>query len=158
MNRVIKLRGRAIETNRWVYGTGYHVTEFTDEYAKEFGRKHEAFIFAEQGWVEVHLESISQFTGLHDKSGIEIYEKDITQLDVDGQVRCFVVSKRTVIREVVSHPNFIDETAKVAITGIVFEWNGFELFPCVDENGKSDVEDMVVVGNIYEHPHLLKGV
>lgn len=106
-------------------------------------------------WLPVNPETIGQYFGLKDKNGVEIYDKDITELEVDGTIRRFLVSKKTVIREVASHPSFTDEIAKVAITGIVFEWNGFELFPCVDENGKSDIEDMVVIGNIYDNPELL---
>ena len=97
-----------------------------------------------------------QYTGLKDKNGREIYEGDVTELEVDGEIRRFVVKIKTVIREVVSHPSFNDDTAKVAITGVVFEWNGFELFPCVDENGEFDNTKMVVIGNIYKNPELLE--
>ena len=99
---------------------------------------------------------VVQYTGLKDKNGREIYEKDITEIEVDGEIRRFVVNIKTVIREVVSHPSFDDEIAKVAITGVVFEWNGFELFPCVDENGDFDNMKMVVTGNVFENPELLE--
>ena len=123
---------------------------------------------AEGQWTEIQTDSgatfivddetVGQFTGLKDKNGREIYENDITELEVDGNIRRFVVKIKIIVRELVSHPSFFEETAKVAITGVVFEWNGFELFPCVDENGQVDNEKMVVVGNIYEHPHLLEVV
>lgn len=99
---------------------------------------------------------IMQYTGLKDKNGREIYENDITELEVDGDIRRFVAKIKTVVREVVSHPSFDDDVAKVAITGVVFEWNGFELFPCVDKDGEFDNSKMVVVGNIYENPDLLE--
>lgn len=158
--REIKVRGYAVEElvgDQWVYGTGFHTTEFTKEFAEEVGKPGETFIFTESGWIEVYPESVGEYTGLKDKNDKEIYEKDITELEVDGEIRRFVVNIKTVIRDVVSHPSFDDETAKVAITGVVFEWGGFELFPCVDDKGESDNSKMTVVGNIYENPELLGG-
>ena len=49
-----------------------------------------------------------------------------------------------------SHHSFDDPTAKVAITGVVFQWGGFDLFPCVDEEGTRDNEKMTIVGNLIE--------
>ncbi|MBO0961470.1 hypothetical protein J1P26_17325 [Neobacillus sp. MM2021_6] len=100
-----------------------------------------------------------QYTGLNDIDGNKIFDGDITEIDFGyGEVRRFVVKIKTVVREVVSHPSFSDETAKVAITGVVFEWKGFELFPCVDGNGDHDNESLMrVIGNIYENPKLLEG-
>lgn len=80
-----------------------------------------------------------------------IYEGDITELVLpDGEIRQFEVAIETVIREVKSHPTFDTPFAKVAITGVVFKWNGFELFPCVDENGVADTSKMSIIGTIYD--------
>lgn len=97
-----------------------------------------------------------QFTGLTDKGDNELYDGDITSLEVDRETRYFKVAIKTVVREVVSHPTFSDDTAKVAITAVVFEWNGFDLFPCVDKDGVPDNKRMKKVGNIYENPELLE--
>ncbi|KOS68365.1 hypothetical protein AEA09_07210 [Lysinibacillus contaminans] len=51
-----------------------------------------------------------------------MYEGDLTELEVDGEIRRFVVRIKTVVREMVSHPSFDDATAKVKVTGVVFEW------------------------------------
>jgi len=72
-------------------------------------------------------------TGLFDKNGVAINVGDKTRLVLDdGEIRVFDVCLKTVNRTVKSHPDFDDEYAKVAITGIVFCWNGYDLFPCVD--------------------------
>lgn len=85
-------------------------------------------------------------TGLKDKNGKEIKVGDQTRLELpDGSVRVFDVKEKTVVREVVSHPDFDVPTAKVSITGIVFEWNGYDLFPCIDDNGVPDNEKMEVI-------------
>lgn len=103
----------------------------------------------------VRKDTVSQFVGLTDENEEEMFEGDIAELEVDGEIRHFVVRIKTVVREVMSHPSFDDSTAKVEITGVVFEWNGFDLFPCVDDKGVADNKRMVVVGNIYETPELV---
>ena len=85
-------------------------------------------------------------TGLFDKNETPIKVGDRTRLVLDdGEVREFDVCLKTVNRVVKCHPDFDDKYAKVAITGVVFCWNGYDLFPCVDENGISDVSKMEVI-------------
>lgn len=85
-------------------------------------------------------------TGLRDKNGTIIRIGDTTRLTLDdGEVREFHVEYKTVERIVKSHPDFDEEFATVNITGVVFCWNGYDLFPCVDENGVSDVSKMEVL-------------
>jgi len=84
--------------------------------------------------------------GLFDKNKTPIKIGDRTRLVLDdGEVREFDVCLKTVNRVVKCHPDFDDEYSKVAITGIVFCWNGYDLFPCVDENGISDASKMEVI-------------
>lgn len=86
-------------------------------------------------------------TGLRDKNGTPINTGDKTRLVLpDGEIRefdvCFKTVKRTTVKTL---PGFEPETAEVSITGVVFCWNGYDLFPCVDEDGVSDVEKMEVI-------------
>lgn len=84
-------------------------------------------------------------TGLFDKNGTPINIGDRTRLILDdGEVREFDVCFKTVERTVKCHPDFYDDYAKVAITGIVFCWNGYDLFPCI-ENGVYDTSKMEVI-------------
>ena len=101
---------------------------------------------------EVDPATVRRFTGKKDKNGAEIYVGDITELMVDGDLRRFIVSFKDADREVVSHPDFDSPTAKVRITGLVFSWEGFDLFPCIHEDGHDDIADMVKVGNVYDNP------
>ena len=85
-------------------------------------------------------------TGFFDKNGKSIKIGDRTRLVLeDGEVREFDVRLKTVTRIVKCHPDFDDEDAKVAITGVVFCWNGYDLFPCADENGVLDTSKMEVI-------------
>lgn len=85
-------------------------------------------------------------TGLFDRNGIPIKIGDKTRLILEnGEVREFDVQFKTVKRTVKCHPDFYDEFAEVYITGVVFCWNGYDLFPCIDKNGISDVSKMEVI-------------
>lgn len=99
---------------------------------------------------------LMQSTGMVDENENEIYSGDLTELDVDGEKRLFEVQIRQVVRKVKSHPDFYDEYAKVAIQGVVFLWEGYELFPCIDGQGVIDTSRMRIVGNIYENSELLE--
>lgn len=59
-------------------------------------------------------------------------------------------------RKVLCHPDFDDDVEKVELNAICFEWNGYELFPCIDKNGVSDISKMEVIGNIFDNPELLE--
>lgn len=85
-------------------------------------------------------------TGLYDKNGEQIEIGDKVKLVLaNGEEREFVVEFKTVQRTVKSHPDFDDKFAKVNITGVVFCWNGYDLYPCIDENGIPDNEKMEIV-------------
>lgn len=86
-------------------------------------------------------------TGLYDREGFEVKVGDKVQLILDdGEERIFDVEVKTVERVVKCHSDFDDKYARVQITGVVFCWNGYELFPCVDSDGASDVNKMKIIG------------
>lgn len=100
---------------------------------------------------EIDPLTICRYTGSADENYKKIWENDITKLVLpSGEVRYFKVSFKKVVREVASHP-------KVELNAVCFEWNGYDLFPCVDVAGISDVAKMAVVGNIFDNPELLEG-
>lgn len=105
---------------------------------------------------KVDPSTVCQCTALRDTYSNLIWESDIVKLVLEsGEVRYFKVSYKRVIRKVICHPDFDDDIAKVELNAICFEWNGYELFPCIDEYGVSDVSKMEIVGNIFDNPELL---
>lgn len=156
MNREILFRGKRTVNGEWV--EGYYTL-----YPQGFSGK---------GMVSEHVirdtweligkmyfvepETVCQYTGLTDKNSRKIFNGDIVKLVLPaGEIRYFKVSIKSVVRKVLCHPDFDDEFSKVEITGVVFEWNGYELFPCVDTYGVPDYSMMEVIGNIFDNPELV---
>lgn len=147
--REILFRGKRIDNEEWVKGDLIH---------EPFGTCIQSVKNGCRRKYKVYGATICQYTGLTDKNGKKIWENDITKLVLpDGEIRYFKVSFQKVIRKVLCHPDFDDYVAKVELNAICFEWNGYELFPCIDENGLSDVSKMEVVGNIFDNPELMEG-
>ncbi len=151
MNRKILFRGKHIHTlpqnehfdDAWVYG-----------YLSNGNHIYSPYLGAE---LLIDPETVCQYTGLNGMHGIWIFDGDIVKLVLpDGEIRYFKVSIKSVVRKVLCHPDFDDEFSKVEITGVVFEWNGYELFPCVDTYGVPDYRMMEVIGNIFDNPELIK--
>lgn len=81
-----------------------------------------------------YIAVIMQYTGLKDKNGTEIYEGDILQESTTHPLKVIVSYGHVKIE-------FYDLGEK--ITDLFFQED-------IDEDG------LEVIGNIYEHPHLLK--
>ena len=127
MDREIKFRGKRIDNGEWVYGDLIH-------YFKE-----EVGIIPQNEYYEqVHPETIGQYTGLKDRDGKKIYENDI--------VRVSAIGYRT-------------ESGVYDIYSIRFAWGSFYLYDL--NSGFDDLlqdvsDECEIIGNIHEHPELLK--
>ncbi len=154
--RTIEFRGKRVDNGKFAYGFLVKIFDGRSFIIPEnSGSLHKSPYIPYK--YEVSPKTIGQFTGLLDKNNKKIYEGDITRIELlSGEVHYFEVVIRTVIRKVINHQGFVDHTSKVAITGVVFIWNGFELFPCVDDEGIADSSNMEVVGNIHDNHELLK--
>lgn len=158
INRYL-FRGRRLDNGKWIMG--YYAFNGWIDADSEQHQRHQIipdYASALYGY-EVDPSTIGQCTGLlaaksyrgESEADRLIYKSDITELMLpDGDVRHFEVDIRTVIRDVVSHPDFDAPIEKVAITGVVFLWDGYELFPCVDDIGVIDTSKMSIIGTIHD--------
>lgn len=131
--REILFRGKRIDNGEWAIGDLYRQTDY-------FGEK-QSIIFEDKGndcfkKNFVDPETVCQYTGLTDKEGNKIFEGDI-----------------------VKSP-FLCGVAKKNMTGIVEYKKGIFNFKHIEEKYGRQllgyVDDIEVIGNIFDNPELLE--
>lgn len=151
MSRVIKYRA-------WHFGLSRMFTaeEMTKDQLALLPDGHFANISSENtrlSRIYSHDEMLPlQFTGLHDKNGVEIYEADVIQLtDSAGEII------RVVCEYGVARRPAITTGLEVDIPSFYFKKaTGFKSFPIVKNYlGIHDLEVFEVIGNIHQNPSLL---
>lgn len=134
--RTIKFRGKSIYDEEQLYGSLVKLEK--DRYSV-IPSLNDIEVGKSIGMYEVYTETIGQFTDLYDKDGKEIYEGDVlgTSIITVGQIKGGV---RGYCYDVVyiNHP-----------TGDK-RWS---LYGSVMEDFKDKIK---VIGNIYDHPQLIK--
>ena len=86
--------------------------------------------------IEVKLDTVSQYVDIEDKSGKKVFENDICEMVYDGNVYTYVV---------------VWDKSELDFKGTNGRANygrEFEYLPCCDE--------IVVVGNVFDNPNLIK--
>lgn len=147
MNREILFRGKAPITEEWIYGD-----LITLERGFGIRKKDDSVISCNR----VDIETIGQYTGLKDKNGNKIFERDILRFEVpDGTIRHFVMEWASEDRILRPLFNFVPDGNPIRINGWCFNWNGYRLYPSVIDE-VPDNEVMEIVGNIHDNPELMK--
>ena len=118
----LKFRGVDLKTGKMVYGGGIDTDRDTP------------VIISQGNSYFVDAKTIGQYTGLKDKNGVEIYNRDITK--IDGEVYQVMYCESGINGVLAFHP--IDKEGIHA--------NYF--------SGDFDNEDSEVIGNIDENPDL----
>lgn len=135
--RPIKFRGKRIDTGEWVFGNLVNVRDGnTSRYYPciVISYNHDSF-----DWIEVKPETVGQFTGYLDENKQEVYEDDIVRcIDPDGEE--YVTTVR-------------HDGGAFAIDVVSCDYDYSAIGWAIDV----DVEEMRVIGNIYDNPELLEG-
>jgi hypothetical protein len=93
-------------------------------------------------WEKSWLSDLMQFTGLKDKQGKEVYEGDIIKavLEDSGE-----------LKDVVEQVYYTEEYAAFGPFCHLMHYDEGRWIDCLQN------DEFEVIGNIYEHPELLKG-
>lgn len=126
--REIKFRGIAVGFNKQAYG--YYVNKNPE--------KHQIIAFDTILPVLVESNTVGQFTGLKDKSGVEIYEGDILS-DMNGE---------KLVCEY-SNPYLGFRLSKLKLSKDNYQRT-------YDLGSFGGCKHLEVIGNIYQNPELLK--
>ena len=138
--REIKFRGKRKDNGEWVFGD-------YSRYSKEASIIMVDLLEEEDYWVS--NETVGQFTGLHDKNGVEIYEGDVVRIEHDiteTQSLGSIENKDLSVWEEVVE-TFEVEDVVVFVNGSfdVQEWAVGIFMPY----------EIEVIGNIHDNPELM---
>lgn len=136
MNRTIKFRGKSLQTGEWFYG---YLQQYQEKHAKilcicatSIRTWKDALLY------EIYPETVGQFTGLLDKNGKEIYEGDILcYIDDSGHIHTWEV------------------VCEIACMKLRREKGAIGRIPNTPMFNH-DTRKMHIIGNVYDHPELLK--
>jgi uncharacterized phage protein (TIGR01671 family) len=118
VKRIIKFRGFSVNENRWIYG--------------DLSQGSNGVMSISNRLVE--HDSIGQFTGLHDKNGVEIYEGDVFNLPNNRSLVCV---------------EYVDD---------MFHLKSFKYKNLSDGNFRLNYYAALleIIGNKYQNPEILK--
>ena len=137
MKREIKFRGLCKFTNKWAYGDLIHVDN----------KPYRIFIYGKESFF-IKPETATQFTGLKDKNGKEIWEGDILKVHIFTQELGESLGVREGEKEFVAEIWY--QELGLWLQGNNEEDGGYMLW----FNGMHE-ESIEVIGNIFENPALL---
>lgn len=145
--REIKFRGKALNGEKWYYGSliDYGDPTFCDivYFTSNNDAVHEP----------VDINTIGQFTGLHDKNGKEIYEGDILKdCWADGSVGIELVGF-----ENGSFGSMDNYAYQYLQKGYKYPRFNHKFLYCMFDGTAKNFISVEVIGNVHDNPELLKG-
>lgn len=135
--REIEFRAKRTDNDEWVYGYYFQELDFenkpiTSSIVRNIITKNPIYKTTEQGVYEIDIDTLGQYTGLKDKNGKKIFEGDIIRINMN---------RNRVVR--------YDDIKASFVTHDASQWLGYL--------GDYESWNLLVVGNIWDNPELLKG-
>lgn len=138
-----KFRGKSIaDENKGEWMCGNLIADKTSAYITDGDiDAYEDFISIER-WCSIDVNTVGQSTGICDKHGVEIFEKDIVKFSIDNgfEYICDEIGFVYYCLGDYRILNRLDET--------LINTNAYLI---------SDIDKIEVLGNIYENPELMEG-
>ncbi len=97
--------------------------------------------------IDVDIETVEDYAGIHDKNGARVFEGDICKNGL-GEVMIVEWCKEY---HTLGYKVIVDEIVKTKKTGKRFYGGWYLLFDCEPHN-------IEVIGNIYDNPELLEDI
>lgn len=128
--REILFRGKRVDNGEWAYGCLLFDEEQNEVYIAEYFEDKSAYIRT------VDSDTVGQYTGLTTKTGKKIFEGDIVKADkFNTPNKCYVIKY------------------DLLLGAFIGKDNGTMYFTTFD----GDSELFEIIGNVHDHPELLKG-
>lgn len=127
-------RGKQKDNDRWVYGSLIHVGDFCcildpDDEGPDYPYMDKDLGIIDGYVTPVKPETVGQFTGICDKTGERIFEGDIVHAFMDF-----------------GPAGFLPQATDIRYLGTRgYQWEYF------------DMDTIVIIGNVYDTPELLRG-
>ena len=141
----IKFRGLSKITGKFVYGNLIQTSEYKDGHIHCWIQEKSllglgALSTPTTNFIEVHSESVGQFTGLQDKNGVDIYEGDILSTKmIDNSIH------KVVIR-------YSNKYSRFVYCPLSEKW---DFDRCVVDN-PYERKNYQIIANIHQNPELLE--
>ena len=137
--RDIIFRGKRTDNGEWVYGNLVRGCDKKYAYIVEFGNEELC-----RNYVDVHPDTVGQYTGLKDKNGTKIFDGDIVLVPyIDPIFKCTWNDTLPCERAIVKHCN--------GMFYIEYIESGDKFTPSAMDGY------MKIIGNIYDNPELSGG-
>ena len=160
--RIIKFRGKHIETGEWLYGSHY------DDGGEQYILPNNI-----QG-IDIHDEcqvdpaTVGQYTGLTDKYGNGVYEGDILRLRTFNNLSWnskIPQEEASEMRKLFTLDELVGDLEAESITVVAFcegimmvslDWENDTYISCLwgDQRRSSPIFDFEVIGNIHDNPDI----
>lgn len=147
----IKFRGKRVDTGEWIYGSLTHVPGYEisiiDYNSPSYGR------------YDVDPETVGQYVCLTDKNDKEIYDGDICRianLFAGDEFEKYKHRLNLIGKIVYINAAYVFETMEHGDQLLFLHLSYENMGSDMSFDDYIDSNDLEVIGNVFEHPHLLE--